>query len=130
RSPAGLEVTAQSGGEALGNVGRAPRAVTVADRRAAQEGRIEANEIEPFTGHRSEQITVAHIDTIFQVIQAGVDSGAANRRRVDVYRNHVPRMPRGKQGTQSRSGSHVEHLRIGAQQAAIELRREKGPGAT
>ena len=69
------------------------------------------------TGHGCEQITVAHLDALLEMIQACVDARAARRHRINVHGDHAPRVPRGEQGADPRPGSHIENLRIGANQA-------------
>src|SRR6516162_7565018 len=127
--PEWFEVSVQTRGKAFRNVGRTPGAVAVIPRRAAQKRRIEKNQVEPLTSHRRKEITLAQLDKVLDMIQAGIDVRAVNRLRIDVYRDHAPRMPGGEYGAHSGSGSHVEDFSIGPHLPRIEMRREECPGA-
>src|ERR1700736_5264104 len=61
---AGFEVIAQARGEAFCYIGRAPGAVTVVPRRAAQKWRVEQDQVEALPRDGCEQIAVPHLDAV------------------------------------------------------------------
>jgi hypothetical protein len=57
-------------------------------RATAKIGWVEEHQIKAFTLHCGEEIALAHLYPIFDLVEQRVDTSAAHSGRVDIYRYH------------------------------------------
>lgn len=112
-------------GKALGNIERAPSTIAIITRLAAQERRIEENDIEALAGDRLKEIPMACFDLALQSIYQRIDARTAYRRGVDVDRNDATRVPCREQRANARACAHIEHLGVRSNHGAVEHRGEE-----
>ena len=90
-----------------------------------EERRVEQDEVEALAADRLEEVTHTGLDAPLEVVDQGVQVGAARGLRVDVRGDHAGAEPRGENRHQPRARAEVEHAGAGRTGVRVDHLREK-----
>ena len=93
---------------------------------ACKVGRIEDDHVESLAGHGSEEVTLARLYFVLEVIEERIDPERADGLRVDVRTDGALGAPRRQQRQKTAAGAHLQHQLPGERLAPDDLGQQLG----